>query len=85
MNFNHFFTNDEIQTLIETWSKDFPKLMKYEYLGTSHENRPIWILKITNWDSGADLEKSALWIDANIHATELTGTTAALYIAHCLL
>ena len=85
MNFNHFFTNDEIQTLIETWSKDFPQLMKYEHLGTSHENQPIWILKITNWDSGADLEKSALWIDANIHATELTGTTAALYIAHCLL
>jgi murein tripeptide amidase MpaA len=31
------------------------------------------------------LEKPAIWIDANIHATELAGTTVALHIVHTLL
>jgi murein tripeptide amidase MpaA len=85
MNFNHYFTNDEIQTLIQSWCEQYPQLVKHEIIGTSHENRPIWLLKITNWNSGSDLEKPALWIDANIHATELTGTTCAIYCVYQLL
>lgn len=85
MNFNHYYTNEEIQTLLQSWCETYPKLIKYDSIGTSHENRPIWLLKITNWDAGQDLEKPALWIDANIHATELTGTTCALYAAYNLL
>jgi len=85
LNFNHFFTNDEIQNLIQSWCETYPQLIKSESIGTSHENRSIWLLKITNWNSGGDLEKPALWIDANIHATELTGTTCALYVAYQLL
>lgn len=85
MNFNHFFTNDEIETLVAELRKEYPDLIRCETLGTSHENRPIWIFKITNWKKGNDSDKPALWIDANIHATELTGTTAALYTTYQLL
>lgn len=85
VNFNHYFSNEEINSLIETWSKDYTGLFRHENIGKSHENRPIWILKITNWSSGDENEKPAIWIDANIHATEITGTTAALYTAFHLL
>lgn len=85
MDFNHFFSNDEIENIIQSWCETYPQLIRKDSIGPSHENRPIWLLKITNWNTGEDLEKSALWIDANIHATELTGTTAALYCAYQLL
>ena len=43
------------------------------------------LLTLTNQATGTDMEKPAIWIDANLHATEITGTTSALYIAYHLL
>jgi murein tripeptide amidase MpaA len=43
------------------------------------------LIAITNQATGSDLDKPAVWLDANIHATEITGTTVTLYIALHLL
>ncbi len=85
MNFNHYFTNEEIEELTDDWLLTYPGLLTRRSLGSSYENRPIWLLTITNQNSGADVDKPAVWIDANIHATELTGATAALRLAYALL
>lgn len=85
MNFNHLFTNEEIDATLQAWQKAHPQLLSVQTIGRSHEDRPIWLLAITNQATGADTAKPAVWIDANIHATELTAATAALYIAHGLL
>lgn len=85
MNFAHYFTNDELKNVLDEWKAAFSDLIQVTMIGKSHEDRPIWLLTLTNRNSGSDLEKPAIWIDANIHATEITGTTAALYVAHHLL
>ncbi len=85
MDFNHYYTNDELSRLIDEWVSAYPSLLRVSTIGMSHEERPIWLLAITNQDTGTDREKPAVWIDANLHATEITGTTAALYIAYHLL
>jgi murein tripeptide amidase MpaA len=53
-------------------------------LGKSHEGRDIWVLTATNFDTGPDDEKPAYWIDANIHATEVAPSSAALYLLNKL-
>jgi len=85
MDFNHYFTNDEIELLLKNWETTYPNLVKITPIGSSHEGRPIWLLTITNQATGIADEKPAFWIDGNIHATELTGATAALYVANALL
>mgnify|MGYP002682603940 CR=1 FL=1 len=45
----------------------------------SHEGRDIPLVILTNRATGPDAEKPAFWLDANIHATELTASMAALY------
>jgi murein tripeptide amidase MpaA len=85
MNFNHYFTNDELETIYQGWATQYPDLIRLTTIGESYEKRPIWLLTLTNRATGSDLEKPAVWIDANIHATEITGTTTALKIAHTLL
>ncbi len=85
MDFNHYFTNDEIEAILKEWAEKFPGLVKLDQLGLSYEKRPIWLLTLTTQATGADSEKPAVWIDANIHATELAGTTTALRIANELL
>jgi murein tripeptide amidase MpaA len=85
MNFNHYFSNEEIDQLLTKWLVEYPNLIKRSAIGESYEKRPIWLLTLTNQASGLDTEKPAVWIDANIHATEITGTTAALRLAYALL
>jgi murein tripeptide amidase MpaA len=85
LNFNHYFTNKELSSLLDDWIETHPDLIQKCSIGNSHEGRPIWLLTVTNHNSGPDIDKPAIWIDANIHATEVTGTTAALYVAYHLL
>jgi murein tripeptide amidase MpaA len=85
MNFNHYFTNDEIEQTLKNWATSYPNLAEVNHIGTSHEGRPIWLLTLTNQTTGSAIDKPALWIDGNIHATELSGATAALYIADTLM
>jgi murein tripeptide amidase MpaA len=85
LNFNHFFTNEELLNLLNEWVAAYPNLIQVSSIGNSHEGKPIWLLTLTNRSTGVDLDKPAVWIDSNIHATEITGTTTAMYIANQLL
>ncbi len=85
MDFNHYFTNQEIAQLLDEWVAAYPQLLQVSSIGRSFEGRPILIMALTNQNTGADTAKPALWIDANLHATEITGTTLALFIAFHLL
>ena len=85
VDFNHYFSNDEIASVLDGWAEEFPQLATVTELGKSHEGRAIPLLTLTNRITGTDEDKPAIWIDANIHATEVAGTTVALHIAHTLL
>ena len=85
MDFSHYFQNQELEALLKEWAAQYPDITRLTSIGESHEKRPIWLLTLTNTATGPDLEKPAVWIDANIHATEVTGTTVALHLAHSLL
>ena len=85
MDFNRYFVNDEVEEILNGWTQTQPRLARVTELGRSHENRAIHLLTLTNQDTGSDVDKPAIWIDSNIHATEVAGTTVALHIAHTLL
>jgi murein tripeptide amidase MpaA len=80
-----YITNDELEQLLKQWTQEYPELVSVEPLGKSYEQRPIWLVTLTNRSTGVHSSKPAMWIDANIHATEITGTTTALNIIHGLL
>ena len=85
MDFNRYFTNDELETLLNDWAGTYENILELGELGRSHENRPIHLLTVTAKSTGIDLDKPAIWLDANIHATEIAGTTTALRVAWELL
>ena len=85
MDFNHYFDNEELDAVLTGWTDSYPQLTNVSELGKSHEGKAIPLLTLTNKKTGAASDKAAIWIDANIHATEVAGTTVALHIAHTLL
>jgi murein tripeptide amidase MpaA len=80
-----YFTNDEMEAVIKGWAVTYPNLVNLQKIGESHEKRPLWLMAITNRSTGEDDDKPAVWLDANIHATEITGTSVTLYITGMLL
>jgi murein tripeptide amidase MpaA len=75
----------ELTELLDGLAAARPDLVELSEIGRSHEDRPILLATVTNTATGPHHEKPALWIDANIHATEHTGGTASLHLLHKLI
>jgi murein tripeptide amidase MpaA len=83
--FDHLYSYDELTDLVHGLAAAHPGLLTVESAGRSHEGRDLWLATVTNRASGAHDEKPALFVEANIHATEVTGSTAALHLLHHLV
>jgi murein tripeptide amidase MpaA len=83
--FNKFYRYNELTRLLKEYAKEYPDLLRLESIGKSHEGREVWLVTATNFKTGDDREKPALWVDGNLHASEVTGSTAALYLINFLV
>ena len=83
--FDVFYRHTELTRLLQDYANAAPHLVRLSSLGKSFEGRDIWLLTLTNTGTGADTDKPAFWVDGNIHAAELTASTACLYWLHQLL
>jgi murein tripeptide amidase MpaA len=83
--FDRFYTFAELTETLAAWAAEFPRLLTVESIGASYEGREIPLVTVTNLDTGPPLEKPAVFVHAQIHAMEFTGTTAALDLLDRLL
>jgi murein tripeptide amidase MpaA len=83
--FDRFYRYDDLTRLLHEYAKEYPNLIQVQSIGKSHEGREVWLVTATNTATGPDTEKPALWVDGNLHASELAGSTAALYFIHSLV
>ncbi len=85
LRFDHLYKYDELVAALESLATSAPGLMRLESVGTSHEGRTIWLATVTDSATGPAAEKPAIFVEANIHATEVTASTAALHLLHHLV
>ena len=83
--FDQFYRYPELTRLLQDYAAAMPSLVELRSIGKSHEGRDIWLLVVTNRGTGPDTDKPAFWVDGNIHAAELTASTACLYWLHTLV
>ncbi len=83
--FDRYYRYEELTAVLKAYTTQYPNLCKLESIGSSHEGRDIWLLIVTNFATSPDDEKPAYWADGNIHATETSASTAALYLINKLL
>jgi hypothetical protein len=63
---------------VRAWASAYPSLVRLRSLGTSLEGREFWHLTI---GPDPDRLRPAVWVDGNMHACELAGSSVALAIA----
>jgi murein tripeptide amidase MpaA len=85
IDFTRYYRNDELEVALKGFAAEYPTLARLDTIGTSWEGRPIWCMTLTQQASGPADEKPAFWLDANIHATEVTGTMGALHVIQTVL
>ena len=83
--FSQYFRPDAQTDLVHTYQREFPNLATVASIGKSHEGRDIWALTISNSETGDPLEKPGFYVDGNIHGSEVTASSTALYFAWVLL
>jgi hypothetical protein len=82
---DHFCRYDELTAFLQEVAASHPHLVPIESIGRSHEGRDIWLATVTDVATGPHSEKPAMWVDGNIHATELTASAAVIGILRHLV
>jgi hypothetical protein len=83
--FDRFLRYDDMVGWLDHVVARRPDLVTLESYGHSYEGRKLWVVAITDSSTGPHDSKPAHWVDANIHAVEVTGGVAALYLIHHLV
>lgn len=85
--FDRLYRHGELWEILRRYGAAYPHLVTVETLGRSYEGRDIPLVRVTAPAVGdnRDRDRPALWIDGNIHATELAASTAVLYFLDALV
>jgi murein tripeptide amidase MpaA len=83
--FDHYFTYAELTEYLQHYASRYPQFADLSSIGKSHCGREVWAMTITNGRTGSAESKPAMYVDGNIHAGEVTGSVACIYLIDYLL
>src|SRR5882672_4944195 len=75
---NKYLDYAELTAQLAAWQKAHPELVRVSSLGRSAEGRDIPLVTIGR---RPEEHRPAIWVDGNMHATEVCGSSVALAIA----
>jgi len=73
---------DELTRQVRAWADAFPELCRVASIGRTPEGRELWLLTL---GPDPDRARPSAWVDGNMHASELCGSSVALAIAEDIL
>ncbi len=83
VSFDRYYRYDEIMSAMKALQEEYSELMQLGCMGRSHAGRAVPVMTVTAaGDSSA--RRPALYVDGNMHAGEVTGSMACLYLIRYL-
>jgi hypothetical protein len=75
---SRYLKQAELEAQLRAWADAFPALVSLRSIGTSLDGRRLWVLVI---GPEPDRVRPTVWVDGNMHAMEVCGSSVALAIA----
>jgi hypothetical protein len=72
---DHADVGERMKLMERTW----PNFLTLSSMGDSYEGRELWVMTINNPDTGPEMSKAGMFIDANVHGNEIQGGEICLY------
>jgi murein tripeptide amidase MpaA len=82
--FDCYYRYADLTRILKDFAATYPDLVEVASIGQSYEGREIWLVTVTNRQTGEAKDKPAVWIDGNIHATEIAPSSVCLYFLKVL-
>ncbi len=79
LTWDRWLDHDEIGQRMQLMQRTWPDLLSLQSLGESYGGREMWLMTINNPATGAETDKAAMFIEANVHGNEIQGAEVALY------
>lgn len=82
--FDTYYRYDDLVGFLNAFAEEYPHLVSLQSIGQSYEGREIWLATVTNSETGPADEKPAVYVQGNIHATEVSASSSAMHLLKTL-
>jgi len=76
---------EEMSNYLEEWTSSHSDIATLSTIGQSYEGRELWLVTVTNSETGAHDEKPGLYVQGGIDSDEVTATQSAMYLLQNVL
>jgi len=78
LEFDHYYDYEELTQALKILASEKPSISRLSSIGKTPEGRDLWLMELTNFETGPPEDKPAMWLDGNTHAAEVTGSMVCL-------
>jgi hypothetical protein len=79
LDFNRWHDTNELYADMKRLQAAFPKFLKLESIGKSHDGRDLMLMTVNNPATGPESGKAGMYVEANVHGNEIQGGEVCLY------
>ncbi|MDH5198538.1 MAG: M14 family metallopeptidase [Gemmatimonadota bacterium] len=79
LTWDRWLSHQEIGERLKLMERTWPDFLKLQSVGKSYDGRDMWVMTINNPRTGNELDKAAMFIEANVHGNEIQGAEVTLY------
>ncbi len=79
LTWDRWLDHDEVGERMQLMARTWPKFLTLTSMGDSYGGRELWVMTINNPDTGPEMSKAGMFIEANVHGNEIQGGEICLY------
>jgi hypothetical protein len=79
LTWDRWLDHDEVGERMQLMARTWPKYLTLSSMGNSYGGRELWVMTINNPDTGPEMSKAGIFIEANVHGNEIQGGEINLY------
>ncbi len=79
LTWDRWLDHDEIGERLRLMERTWPRFLNLQSAGMSYGDREMWVMTINNPGTGDEMDKAAMYIEANVHGNEIQGAEVTLY------